>query len=103
MLTHEQIQQTIADYFKDKPVKNVYLFGSYARGDADESSDVDLLVDLDYEQHIGWQFFSWHEDLKKFFGKEVDVVANAAKPEHTSNWRLIARINKEKQLVYAKA
>ena len=47
MLTIEQIRQTVSDYFKDKPVKRVYLFGSYARGEADENSDVDLLVELD--------------------------------------------------------
>lgn len=103
MLTQEQIQQTVTEYFKDKPVKRVYLFGSYARGEADEESDVDLLVDLDYEQHIGWQFFGWHEELKKFFDRKTDIIANAAKPEHTSNWRFIERINKEKRLLYAKA
>lgn len=47
MLTIQQIQQVVADYFKDKPVTKVYLFGSYARGEANESSDVDLLVEYD--------------------------------------------------------
>lgn len=47
MLTIEQIRQTVSDYFKDKPVKRVYLFGSYARGEANEENDVDLLVELD--------------------------------------------------------
>lgn len=35
--------QILQGYFKDKPVLKVYLFGSYARGEADEDSDVDLL------------------------------------------------------------
>ena len=47
MLTVEQIKDTVTDYFKDKPVKSVYLFGSYARGEAREGSDVDLLVSYD--------------------------------------------------------
>ena len=47
MLTIPQIQKTVADYFKDKPVKSVYLFGSYARGEANEGSDVDLLISYD--------------------------------------------------------
>lgn len=42
MLTTEQIKETVSEYFKDKPVKKVYLFGSYARGEAKEESDVDL-------------------------------------------------------------
>ncbi|HXS37702.1 MAG TPA: nucleotidyltransferase domain-containing protein [Flavipsychrobacter sp.] len=47
MLTIQQIKQTVTDYFKDKPVKRIYLFGSYARGEANEKSDVDLLVEYD--------------------------------------------------------
>jgi predicted nucleotidyltransferase len=46
MLTTVQIQKVVADYFKDKPVKKVYLFGSYARGEANENSDVDLLLNF---------------------------------------------------------
>lgn len=30
MLTTEQIKNVVTSYFKDKPVKKVYLFGSYA-------------------------------------------------------------------------
>lgn len=47
MLTIPQIQEIVTAYFKDKPVKKVYLFGSYARGEATENSDVDLLVEYD--------------------------------------------------------
>ena len=34
------------------------LFGSYVRGVADNRSDIDILVDLDYSQKIGLQFYS---------------------------------------------
>ncbi|MEJ7672458.1 MAG: nucleotidyltransferase domain-containing protein [Chitinophagaceae bacterium] len=47
ILTQENIKQIVQAYFKDKPVKEVYLFGSYARGDAKEDSDVDLIVEID--------------------------------------------------------
>ncbi len=103
MLTTDQIKQTVTDYFKDKPVKRVYLFGSFARGEADEESDVDLLVDLDYGKGVGWQFSSWFEELEKIFARKTDVISNVTKPEHTSNWRLIEAINKDKVLLYEKA
>src|SRR5690606_31056427 len=45
-LSQQEIEK-IKTFFADKPVKKVYLFGSYARGEADEDSDVDLLVDFD--------------------------------------------------------
>jgi hypothetical protein len=103
MLTTDQIKKTVSDYFQDKPVKKVYLFGSYARGEASEESDVDLLVDIDERERIGWEYFVWYEDLEKLFTKKTDVVSNVAKAEQTSNWRLIERINKEKVLLYEKA
>ncbi|MEP7252426.1 MAG: nucleotidyltransferase domain-containing protein [Ginsengibacter sp.] len=47
ILSHEHIKNTVREYFKDKHVSKVYLFGSYARGEADEKSDVDLIVEID--------------------------------------------------------
>ena len=100
MLTTEQIKQTVTDYFKDKPVKKVYLFGSYARGEADESSDVDLLVDLDYSKSIGWQFYGWHEELKNIFKRKVDVVSTGVlRPD-----RYFTKfVEAQKKLLYAKS
>ena len=38
----------IQNFFHDKPVKKAYLFGSFARNEADEQSDIDILVELDH-------------------------------------------------------
>lgn len=38
----------IADYFRSRAVHAVYLFGSYARGDAISESDIDLLLDTNF-------------------------------------------------------
>lgn len=40
-----QIQEIIIPVAQKYNLKAVYLFGSYARGTADESSDIDLLID----------------------------------------------------------
>ena len=78
MLTIEQIKAVVTDYFKDKPVKKVWLFGSYARGDARENSDVDLLVAYDESQYL----LSWFDTirlrlgLEDRLGKEVQLVEN---------------------------
>ncbi|OLY91550.1 hypothetical protein SAMN05444008_103230 [Cnuella takakiae] len=95
MLTTDQIKKTVSAYFSDKPVKKVYLFGSYARKEADESSDVDLLVDLNYEEKIGWQYFIWSEDLQQILGSKVDVVSSKGLSPYLAPF-----IHKEKQLLY---
>jgi predicted nucleotidyltransferase len=102
ILTLDQIKETVRDYFKDKPVKKVFLFGSYARNEAEGNSDIDLLIDLDRTKKIGWKFTGWAEELQKKFQNNVDVITNVEKPEHTSNWHFIERINKEKFLLYEK-
>lgn len=47
---------SIKNYFRDKPVLKAYLFGSFARNEANEKSDVDILVELDYSHPIGLEF-----------------------------------------------
>lgn len=82
-------------FFTDKPVKKVYLFGSYARGDADENSDVDLLIDWDYSKHIGSNYGIWLEEMKEILKKDVDFVSF----EFISP--LIEKyINEDKKLIY---
>ncbi len=76
MLTIDQIQQTVAAYFKDKPVKKVWLFGSYARGEATEDSDVDLLVRYnDAPKRVSFfDILKMGEELKALLQKEVQFA-----------------------------
>ena len=64
----------IANYFKTQPVLKAWLFGSYARGEETENSDVDIIVSLDYSQHIGLKYFKMAMDLEKLVGRSVDLV-----------------------------
>jgi len=74
-LSQQEIEK-IKTFFADKPVKKVYLFGSYARGEADENSDVDLLIDWDYPNiKRGLDYIGWWMDMKEILQKEVDFVS----------------------------
>jgi uncharacterized protein len=97
ILTQEEIQKNVSDYFKDKPVKRVWLFGSYARGEADDNSDVDVLVDIDYNKQTGWGYYSWYQDLAELLHKSVDVVSYK-----WVNHRLKPYIEKDMKLIYEK-
>ena len=75
MLTVQQIQKVVSDYFKDKPVKKVYLFGSYARGEADENSDVDLLLDIAEDAPVTYFTLGGYlADMMDRFQRKVDIV-----------------------------
>lgn len=47
MLTLEMIQQYLKPVFDKYPISHVYLFGSYAKNEATEKSDIDLAVAID--------------------------------------------------------
>lgn len=75
MLTIQQIKDTVTDYFKDKPVRKVYLFGSYARGDAKEGSDIDILFSLTENTRINYFGLAQYlVDLETKLSNRVDLV-----------------------------
>ena len=75
MKLSQQHMNTIRLFFAGLPVKKAYLFGSYSRDEADENSDIDILVELDYSKQIGMQFFTYGERLEELLKKKVDIVS----------------------------
>ena len=47
MLSIDEIKSYVIPVVKKYPVERVILYGSYARGDASDASDVDLVVESD--------------------------------------------------------
>ncbi len=66
---------------------NVRVFGSVARGDATETSDVDFLVEWDYNRMSSWGGVGFALDLEDLLGRKVDVVS-----EKALHWRIKQRI-----------
>lgn len=79
----------------DKPVKRAFLFGSFTRGEADQDSDVDILVELDYSKHIGIGFVKIKNQLEEALNKKVDLVSENSLSRH-----ILPFINRDKQLIY---
>ena len=88
---------TISDYFKNQPVKRVYLFGSQIRNEATEKSDIDTLLELDYSQPIGLKFIKMKFELQEILKRKVDVLSNNAVSKYFR-----PQIDKEKYLIYGR-
>ncbi len=57
--------------------RNVRVFGSVARGEADERSDIDLLIDLG-PTRTPWFPGGLIVDLENLLGRDVDIATTAA-------------------------
>jgi predicted nucleotidyltransferase len=97
ILTKNDIKKAVETYFASKPVTKVWLFGSYARGEADENSDVDVLVDIEKGAKVGLRYFIWHEELGELLKKKVDVVSHGWENKFIKPY-----IDKDKTLIYEK-
>lgn len=87
--------EMIKRVFLDKPVKRAFLFGSFTKGEADQDSDVDILVELDYSKHIGIGFVKIKNQLEEVLNKKVDLVS-----ENSVSHHILPFINQDKQLIY---
>jgi uncharacterized protein len=80
MQTSEEILTTLRQQYtvlsRRYPIRRLALFGSWARGEAREDSDVDVLVDID--PSIGLRFVDLGDELEKALGRRVDLVSRRA-------------------------
>lgn len=65
-------KEKIIEICRQNDISYCALFGSFARSEADENSDVDLLVR--FSKPIGWKFYGIAEDLEKELGRKVDLA-----------------------------
>ena len=88
----KSIEQVLESLREAKPelarrfgVKHLAVFGSYARGEQREESDVDVLVDVD--PTIGLGFVDLADAIESLLGLPSEVVSRRAiKPQH---WEVI--------------
>ena len=81
MSTHiEEIRQKILPILQCYGVKRVGLFGSYARGEMREDSDIDILVEIEKDISL-LDFVGLKLEIEEALGKRVDLVEyNTIKP-----------------------
>ena len=85
----------LQNYFKNKPVFKAFIFGSFARGEADLNSDYDILVELDYSKKIGMEFLQMQIELSDLLKTNVDLVSDKAISKYIRPF-----VDKDKMLIY---
>ncbi len=105
MYTTEKIRQKIIPIAKAHNLKAVWLFGSYARGEATESSDIDLLFDREGSDITSLvKASAMYQDIKELFSVSVDLVSvNALQKKYNSTkttLKFIENIERERVILY---
>ena len=105
--TIEEISARVAPVAKKYGLASVYLFGSYARGEADANSDVDLLVDVSgTEIDTLLKLGGLYNDLEEALGVSIDLVtldSMETPTDRRSQLRFRETVKKERRMIYAAA
>jgi len=88
MKTLEEIKRILAEHKSEIREKYgiviVGIFGSYARGEQKETSDIDIIVELD--RPVGLDFYEFWDYIENLFGTKVDVLTLSALKQKTLLW-----------------
>ena len=77
MITREQLTERILAMraeLRGRGVSHMALFGSRARGDARENSDVDLMIDVDHPRFTILDLVGVEQDLTDHIGLPVQIT-----------------------------
>ena len=77
MLTINNIKEIVSRIGKKYGIKNAYLFGSYARGEANENSDVDIIIDRGDIKTFD-DFADFRYELVNALGTDVDLITTVS-------------------------
>lgn len=69
-----QIKQIVTPIAQKYGLKRMYLFGSYAKGTANESSDVDLLIEKGLPLSL-LKMSGLRQEAIEALGRDVDIVS----------------------------
>jgi predicted nucleotidyltransferase len=73
LLSFMKLKRTVTSIAQKFDIDKIYLFGSYAKGEATNTSDIDLYMESSL---YGLDYFEFIEILREAIGKEIDLLSN---------------------------
>ena len=95
LYTVDDIKRIVEPFAKEYGVKKLSVFGSYARGEATENSDIDFHLIDTKEQ---WGYFTlcgFNQDLEERLGVNVDVLTTGA-----MNNEVLERVTRDEVIIF---
>ncbi|GMQ31661.1 nucleotidyltransferase family protein [Algoriphagus confluentis] len=79
-----KLQDQKKELFEKYPIKTLVIFGSYARNEQKEASDLDLMVE--FHSRVGSEFIQLADELEEILGMKVDLVSKKGIKERYFEW-----------------
>ena len=98
MYTMQELVNKLTPIFKQYPIKRAALFGSYARGEQTENSDIDVFLEFDEDADLVRVFYVFWDDLEDKMQTKVDILTHGSL--ETAPKRFRERILNELRYVY---
>ena len=95
MLTLDEIKNKAIPIAKKHNIVSLSLFGSYARNEQNDESDLDFFIVANDKMGL-FEYVEFYQELEKAFGCHVDVVSSGIEDKDFLN-----QIEKDKKVLYA--
>lgn len=93
-----RLRNAIEKSSEKKVIKKAYLFGSYARGTSRSDSDVDILIEFDPGETVGFfKFVQIQRAIGESIGKPVDMSTPESLSKHFKD-----EVMRSAELIYEK-
>lgn len=96
--TLEDIREMLEEVLKHTEVEKAILFGSYAKNEPTEHSDIDILIDSNGKIR-GLKYFAIIDMIRQKFDKDVDIIE---KTEIDKNSKIEKEIERTGIVIYEK-
>ncbi|MDR1953234.1 MAG: nucleotidyltransferase domain-containing protein [Clostridiales Family XIII bacterium] len=90
-----EISNIVAPVAREYGIQKLALFGSYARGEANEKSDIDILINDKGALRGLFQLAGFHADLEENLGVHVDVLTEGGLDDE-----FLANVRTEEVVIY---
>lgn len=100
----DELKQRITPIAQKYDLRAVYLFGSYARNEATDQSDVDILIDRAGSKIKGmFDMGALYEELSASVGKQIDLVTMQTLEQQSTRQRtplFVSNVEAERVIIY---
>ena len=96
-MSDNSLFEKVASVAREYPIVQISVFGSRARGDHNDNSDLDLLIEFD-SSFTSSQYFDLWDEIESTLGLSVDILSPDSLPQLPSS--VANRITSEARCIY---